>query len=1266
MQVPFIQEIHTSGIHIASFLVCFSVLIYTLIEHRLERFQNKVFFLAVIAVMLDALCEIGQIILTPLVGQHPWVLNIMSLFQYIYFMSHMPLSMLLYVYMRYATGALARHKTYQEWGHPLHIIPLLTAELFILLNPLFHWVYVFSDKGELIRLWGGYLVYACAGVYLIMVFSTLMTNWRGISVRRRYSLVFFFLILVAGVTIQITFPQIKAELFSEALALLGLMITIENEDDRLDTATGVSNRSALLSDLNMFIRQGMHFHLVGLRITNVDVLQRLIGETDSGSLIAMVGRYLMQIHVRYYIYRTTPASFILVVHGGEEKAMDLANTIDDRFSQVFKTKDAELLLQALLMVAEVPGNFRNAEDVMLMSDSPVPVMDKRKILRGHDLDFLIRRAEVESALHRGFNEHNFDIYYQPIYRMEGMSIYSAEALLRLKDSRIGNITPDEFIPVAEQNGMIDQLGEYVLEEVCIFLSSGIPAEMGLECISINLSVLQCMQPDFVERTLAIIQKYNVSPGQINLEITETAATSDYRNLASVIKQMRNAGFIFSLDKYGVGYSNMKSVFDLDFNVIKIDKTILWDAERGENGRIILENSIRMIQQMDLAIIAEGVETQKHIELLEGLGVDYLQGYYFSQPVSKNELLGILRVTELARMEEQRAHAASEAKTGFLTNMSHEIRTPINAVLGMDEMILRESHDPRILEYARNIEGAGRTLLSLINDILDFSKIESGSMTIDEKEYGLSSVINDVINMVKIKAEQKGLEFNVHVDSSLPDRLLGDEMRNRQIMVNILNNAIKYTQEGSVSLDVAGEIQRNDRILLSIAISDTGMGIRQEDMGKLFKKFQRLDEVQNQKIEGSGLGLAITYNLLQIMKGSIDVQSTYGAGSTFTVSLPQRIVSHEAIGDFRRKYHMSSASREVYRESFRAPSAQLLVVDDMAVNHTVVKELLKRTGVNIDTALSGKECLEKVQAKEYDLILLDFRMPEMDGIETLNILRTLPGMKTGKLPVIALTADAVTGARERFIHAGFDDYLMKPVDGRKLEEMLIQYLPEEKVYVVHGDEELSGIEEEEEPAEEEAPEWLSRLGDLNTDTGIANCGSADGYKSVLQIYYENISPKADEIRAYYEKEDWENYTILVHALKSSSRIIGAAELSSWAEELEAAGNALELDKIRNNTDRLLERYRGYGDILKEIFGDAPGAEEEEDESGLEEIAPSMYADALSTMKDFAKMFDYDNILFVIDSLKDYRLPEGKRSKLSAIRREVENLNWEEVGNILKEM
>lgn len=424
-----------------------------------------------------------------------------------------------------------------------------------------------------------------------------------------------------------------------------------------------------------------------------------------------------------------------------------------------------------------------------------------------------------------------------------------------------------------------------------------------------------------------------------------------------------------------------------------------------------------------------------------------------------------RELEAARVLAERSN---EAKSEFLANMSHEIRTPITAVLGMNEMILRDSLQARddlpddredirnifseICNYSGNIDSAGKNLLSIINDILDFSKIEAGKFEIVDNDYQLSSVLNDVSNMIVFKARGKGLEYDVNVDEGIPDVLRGDEVRVRQIVTNLLNNAVKYTNNGKVTLSVSEKpeegVPEDDRTSLIISVKDTGIGIKEEDRERLFGKFERMDVEKNSSIEGTGLGLAITESLVGMMGGNIDVQSTYGKGSEFTVVIPQKVVSDEPIGDFREKFRTGIESLKAKPEPFHAKDAQILVVDDTAMNLLVVRGLLKKTQIMIDTAQSGTEAIDMARQKKYDVILMDQRMPEMEGTVAMNRIKEEGGVNADT-PFICLTADAVSGAKEKYISEGFDDYLTKPIEVKKLEAVLVRYIDKSKIKDILG-------------------------------------------------------------------------------------------------------------------------------------------------------------------------------------------------------------------------
>ena len=395
---------------------------------------------------------------------------------------------------------------------------------------------------------------------------------------------------------------------------------------------------------------------------------------------------------------------------------------------------------------------------------------------------------------------------------------------------------------------------------------------------------------------------------------------------------------------------------------------------------------------------------------------------------------------------------SKAKDQFLANMSHEIRTPLNGILGMDEMIIRESRESTIKQYALEIKSAGNTLLSIINDILDLPKIESGNFEIIPIDYDVASVFNDVLNLTRPRAQKKNLEYSLTVSDMIPTVLNGDEIRIRQAMLNIVNNAIKYTEEGRVDIDVSSrDIMMGGYIELVIRVTDTGQGIRQEDMDKLFKSFQRLDEKKNRNIEGTGLGLNITHSLMEMMGGRIEIESEYGKGSTFTIIVPQKVVNRQPIGDFSGAVRHYLENIETDDATLYAPDAHILVVDDNAMNLEVMDGLLADTGVSVDNAFSGAECIQKAMETDYDCILLDQMMPGMSGEETLNKMQSMEILKD--TPVIALTADAIIGAKENYIQKGFTDYISKPVKYRELEQVLKKYLPAEKQLVKEQAEDL---------------------------------------------------------------------------------------------------------------------------------------------------------------------------------------------------------------------
>jgi signal transduction histidine kinase/CheY-like chemotaxis protein len=603
--------------------------------------------------------------------------------------------------------------------------------------------------------------------------------------------------------------------------------------------------------------------------------------------------------------------------------------------------------------------------------------------------------------------------------------------------------------------------------------------------------------------------------------------------------------------------------------------------------------------------------------------------------------------ELAKEEAERAN---ETKSLFLSNMSHEIRTPINAVLGMNEMILREYNDPQLIEYASNIQASGKTLLFLINDILDLSKIESGKMDIIPVNYKLGDILRELYQMISFRAEEKNLALSFEVDETTPAELFGDEVRIKQIVTNILTNAVKYTKKGSVRLQVNYEQTSEDMVKLKISVADTGIGIRKEDMGALFESFRRLDETENRHIEGTGLGMSITLSLLHMMDGSLNVDSEYGKGSVFTVEIPQKITGDEKLGSWEKIRH-TAGNATSRAGTFTAPDARILVVDDNPMNLTVVRGLLKRTKVQLETAASGKECLEKVKQEDFDMVFLDHMMPDMDGIETLQRLRKLGSGNSATVPVIALTANAVSGAREMYLEAGFDNFLTKPIDSALLEGMICDYLPKEKI---HPAEEAilrsATVEEAEKENKTALPLDEERLHFFKEEYGIDISAAMQFvkqdfsfYQVLLGQYCRQAAERKEKLTEYCRTKDMKQYGILAHAIKGDVRMLGADAFAETAFAHEMAGKNNDQAFVEANLNDFFDAFdkikTGFEKILEETAEDCAQQEEEKPEISKEQIAKEAEK-AMELIDDFME----EKAAEVLKGLLEYSLPQKTKNVL----------------------
>lgn len=529
-----------------------------------------------------------------------------------------------------------------------------------------------------------------------------------------------------------------------------------------------------------------------------------------------------------------------------------------------------------------------------------------------------------------------------------------------------------------------------------------------------------------------------------------------------------------------------------------------------------------------------------------------------------------------KRSQQEAEAANMAKSSFLANMSHEIRTPINAILGMNEMILREEKDPAIRGYAGNIQASGNSLLSIVSDVLDISKIESGKLEIIPVDYEVNSLISDCCNMAAGRAKAKELELLVECADNVPMKLCGDETHIRQIIVNLLTNAVKYTEKGTVKLIVSGRFT-DGGFVLKVDVSDTGIGIAEENLPQLFTQFQRFDLQRNRNIEGTGLGLSIVKRLCDLMSGTITARSVLGSGSTFTVELPQKVVDSTPCGGVNLNY--SAGAEHEYHHSFEAPEAKILAVDDLPVNLLVIANLLKETRIKIDTAGSGRECLDKCSQQKYDLILMDHMMPEMDGVQTFEKLHGDKSSPNFETPVIMLTANALAGMREQYMDVGFADYVSKPVRGAKLEEAIRRNLPESLIKPASPEIPAEAVSTE--PSG--FADICSAVPELNVNAALQYCcGSAELLNDLLHDFTEN--DHFSDLKAAFEEKRWEDYRRHAHSLKSTSLMIGLTGLSerARASELALKGGCTEFAEL--NHDSLIEEYSALLGKIKDYLKD----------------------------------------------------------------------------------
>ncbi|MBQ7765234.1 MAG: response regulator [Lachnospiraceae bacterium] len=636
--------------------------------------------------------------------------------------------------------------------------------------------------------------------------------------------------------------------------------------------------------------------------------------------------------------------------------------------------------------------------------------------------------------------------------------------------------------------------------------------------------------------------------------------------------------------------------------------------RRKNGAIL----IVMLSEALIAAYQAFVPTA----LISCLGITLLNLCFYLMVENPDAIL-----VDLLKKETQRADIANRAKTDFLANMSHEIRTPINSMVGMTEMILREDDQNKIKEYAADVQGATKSLLSIINDILDITKIEAGKMAIVPVEYSLSNMLDEVTGMMDFKAKEKSLDFYVEVDQNIPDKLYGDDIHIKQVLVNLLGNAFKYTSEGCVSMQVGLKPESDEKqAQIYFAVKDTGQGIKQEDIDRIMIPYERFDINKNRNVEGSGLGLPITFRLLAEMGSKMKVESEYGKGSEFSFVLQQGIVENTTIAEVKKNKDEQPEQNYTYTPLFEAPDAKVLVVDDNKMNRKVFRALLSKTKIQVDEAASGAECLLMVRENYYDIIFMDHMMPEMDGIETYHKMKEMEEYPCKKTPVVVVTANAVIGAKDRYIiKEGFRAYLSKPIDYHKLEKVIKTLLKKKLLHTV----EPENIAEPQEPAEE-----LPIVNGLDWGYAEKHFNSREDLLQTLAFFRDSLEAEALELQKLYKKMDEENgfkqYCTKIHSMKNSAATVGIIPLAGMAKVMEDAARNNQRGPIDAMMPIFIEKWLAYKEILQEFAGS-----DEENLTPLEEFGWKEFVDKI---RQAAENMDISALDELAAELKNYKVPE----------------------------
>ena len=587
-------------------------------------------------VMLSAGCGISAVAAQSYFMHRPNTITALYWIWFIYYFTHIILAPMYALYVRVVNGtAIEKSKLW----YVQYFLPYLASQLLVISNPFTHWIYTINPVGNLERGPLSWVIYCIFTSYLVIGGFYLVRYWKAVTPHTRTALCYVFLIVVMTSLIQLIWPFIVTELFGESIALTGIMMLIEYEDDLLDSTTQIYNRKAFFIDVNNLRRTNHNFRLISIRLTNIDAYQRMLSARDDDSIASAIARYLKGVAYDCNIYRTSLISFAIIeIDNGKNEDSHLPEILRDRFMTSWHVENMDLQISAAILAAKVPEEIRTRQDIKTLIDTGVDQEEPVVLLKGEDLSFISRRTEIEKAIRKAIENKSFTVYYQPIYNTHTGRITSAEALVRLIDDKLGFISPGDFIPIAEKDGLIHDVDKIVLEKVCAFEQKHNIRKLGLEHIHVNLSVFQLLSKDLNVQYAEILEKYNITPDLLNLEITESADVNARDDFMPVIYKLQNQGFEFSCDDFGTGYSNLSNIFQMNYRIIKMDKSLLDTAAINDSSRIFLQDTLRTAAKIHMETLQEGVETAEQLKMVTDAGCDLIQGYYFSKPLDSDNFL----------------------------------------------------------------------------------------------------------------------------------------------------------------------------------------------------------------------------------------------------------------------------------------------------------------------------------------------------------------------------------------------------------------------------------------------------------------------------------------------------------------------------------------------------------------------------------------------------------------------------------------------------